>query len=167
MADGQGERNNRSGSEDGWKCSIAPVDGTALDAAAALLERFFGEEGFTVKRASVRANLAAMIAEPNHWAGLARQGASAVGVVTVTTALYVEWGRLGEIGDLYVVPGARGRGVGRALIAAAVEQCRARGCSAVSVTITPQGEKEHGLTDYYAKLGFVPSGRTSASLWLG
>src|SRR5260370_1190446 len=34
----------------------------------------------------------------------------AVGVVTVTTMLYVEWGRLGEIGDLYVVPPARKSG---------------------------------------------------------
>jgi hypothetical protein len=36
-----------------------------------------------------------------HWHG-ATAGLSAI--VTVTTMLYVEWGRLGEIGDLYVLP---------------------------------------------------------------
>jgi GNAT superfamily N-acetyltransferase len=146
---------------------VTPVDPRLLDAAETLLERFFREESFVVARASVRANLAALIAEPGHWAGLAWRDSAAVGVVTVTTALYVEWGRLGEIGDLYVLPEARGQGVARALIDAAVEQCRACGCSAASITITPVGESNHGLTQFYARLGFVPSGRTSASLPLG
>jgi GNAT superfamily N-acetyltransferase len=65
----------------------------------------------------------------------------AVAIVTVTTVLCVEWGRRGEIGDLYVLPEARGQGMGRALIAAGVEQCRTCGCSAVSVTIMREGER--------------------------
>jgi ribosomal protein S18 acetylase RimI-like enzyme len=42
------------------------------------------------------------------------------GVVTVTTMLYVEWGRLGEIGDLYVVPEFRMKGIARSLVEAGV-----------------------------------------------
>jgi hypothetical protein len=33
------------------------------------------------------------------------------GIVTVTTMLYVESGRLGEIGDLYVLPESRMKGL--------------------------------------------------------
>ena len=43
-------------------------------------------------------------ADPYHWIALAWRDGTTVGVVTVTTMLYVEWGRLGEIGDLYVLP---------------------------------------------------------------
>jgi len=46
-------------------------------------------------------------ADPYHWIALAWRDGTTVGVVTVTTMLYVEWGRLGEIGDLYVLPKAR------------------------------------------------------------
>jgi GNAT superfamily N-acetyltransferase len=79
--------------------------------------------------------------------------------VTVTTMLYVEWGRLGEIGDLYVLPEARNSGIGAALIDAAKAKCRTMGCSAVSVVITPEGEEGHGLTRFYQRFGFAGSGR--------
>jgi GNAT superfamily N-acetyltransferase len=107
-----------------------------------------------------------MIADPCHWAALAWQGAAPVGVVTVTSALYVEWGRLGEIGDLYVLPEMRRRGLGRLLVDAAITHCRSLGCSAVAVTITPAGERTHGLLRYYARLGFVATERASAVLRL-
>jgi GNAT superfamily N-acetyltransferase len=48
-------------------------------------------------------------------------------VVTVTTMLYVEWGRLGEIDDLYVLPSARRKGIAAALIDAAKAKCRIAG----------------------------------------
>ena len=44
--------------------------------------------------------------------------------------------------------------------------CRAQGCSAVSVTITVAGERRHGLSQFYARLGFVQSSRISASATL-
>ena len=66
----------------------------------------------------------------------------------------------GEIGDLYVQPEARRRGVGAALIDAAKAKCRELGCSAVSVTITPDDEARHGLTSFYRRFGFVGSGRS-------
>jgi GNAT superfamily N-acetyltransferase len=81
--------------------------------AVSLLERFFREEGFGTPSALIEDNLAAMLDEGTCWAGLAAVGGAFVGVVTVTTMLYVEWGRMGEIGDLYVLPVHRGRGVGR------------------------------------------------------
>ena len=84
-----------------------------------------------------------------------------VGVITVTTMLYVGWGRLAEIGDLYVMPDHRGRGLARRLVAAAVDWAGRRGCSGTYVTLTPDGEARHQLSRFYAKLDFQPTGRTT------
>ena len=139
---------------------VEAIAADALAAAAALLRRFFAEEGFAGDENKIAANLARMVDDPHHWSALARVGSAPVGVVTVTTMLYVEWGRLGEIGDLYVLPELRQRGVARRLIASALDWCQRQGCSAVSVVITPEAEAAHGLGKFYQHLGFEPSGRT-------
>jgi GNAT superfamily N-acetyltransferase len=71
-------------------------------------------------------------------------------------------GRLGEIGDLYVLPEHRRNGLARRLVEHAKAWCRTQGCSAVSVTITPAGERRHRLSHFYAELGFVQSGPINA-----
>jgi len=100
-----------------------------------------------------------MAADPHHWVGLARFDGEPVGVATVTTMIYVEGGRLGEIGDLYVVPAARRQGVAAALIAAAEARCADLGGSEVFVVVTPEGEARHGLERFYARFGFAWDGR--------
>ena len=145
---------------------IEEVDDRTLGPAIDLLDRYFREEGFATPRAEIAANTSRLLRDPHHWVALALDGGRAIGVVTVSSVLYVEWGRLGEIGDLYVLPESRRRGVARTLIAAGIARCRALGCSAVGVTITPQGEQAHGLGRFYARLGFVDMGRVSAVLRL-
>jgi len=141
--------------------AIVEVTASNAAAAVALLDRFFREEGFDRPFKQIASSLDAMLAEGTCWAALAMTGdGGPAGVVTVTTMLYVEWGRLGEIGDLYVLPDLRGRGLGRALVEAALARCRARGCSAVSVVVTPEGEARHGLSKLYGALEFAASGRT-------
>jgi len=127
-------------------------------AAIELLARFFGEEGFATPPARLVANLDRMLADDTCWVA---DGNHSVGVITVTTMLYVEWGRLAEIGDLYVIPGHRGRGLARRLIAAAVDWAGRRGCSGTYATLTPDGEARHQLSRFYAKLDFRPTGRTT------
>ena len=107
-----------------------------------------------------------MLTDSLCWSALASDGEAAQAVITVSTMLYVEWGRLGEIGDLYVLPEHRRKGLARRLVEHAKAWCRAQGCSAVSVTITVAGERRHGLGQFYARLGFVQSGRISASAML-
>jgi GNAT superfamily N-acetyltransferase len=85
-----------------------------------------------------------MLVDPHHWIGLALLDGDCVGVVTVTTMLYIEWGRLGEIGDLYVLPEFRRSGVGAALIAAAKMKCRELGCSTVSMVVTNEADRVMG-----------------------
>jgi GNAT superfamily N-acetyltransferase len=90
-----------------------------------------------------------------------RLGGSGRGwAVTVTTMLYIEWGRLGAIGDLYVIPCARRRDIATALIDAAKLNCKMLGCSAISLIITPEGDARHGLTAFYGRFGFIQSGRS-------
>src|ERR1700749_4946508 len=101
-----------------------------------------------------------MRAHPTYGAPAAYESGRMVGVVTVTTMLYVEWGRLGEIGDLYVLPQHRRQGIARQLVRAAMLWCRDVHCSAVQCTITPQGEQTHRLSQLYARLDFRPTGRT-------
>ncbi len=146
---------------------ICPVTHDLRDAAAALLVRFFHEEGFTTTPARIEENLDRMLSDSSCWCALAVVDGEARAVITVSTALYVEWGRLGEIGDLYVLPEHRRRGLAQRLIAHAKEWCRVRGCSAVAVTITPTDERRKQLGRFYARLGFTLTGRTSAVAMLG
>jgi GNAT superfamily N-acetyltransferase len=142
---------------------IQAVTGATRDAAVELLAQFFREEGFATPASRIARNFDQMLVDPSCWCALAVTGNAAQAVITVSTILYVEWGRLGEIGDLYVLPQSRGRGLARRLIENAKAWCRAQGCSAVCVTITPAGERQHGLSQFYARLGFVQTGRTNAS----
>ena len=87
---------------------IEPVTPDTTDIAVELLARFFGEEGFATTAAEIARNLSDMLADGSCWSALAVDAGAAVGVVTVTTMRYVEWGLLGEIGDLYVLPAWRG-----------------------------------------------------------
>jgi GNAT superfamily N-acetyltransferase len=134
----------------------------ALDfaVACALLDRFFAEEGFTTPAEKIAANLRAMIDDPFCWAAMAWEKDAPVGITTISTNRGVEFGLQGEIGDLYVVPEARGRGIARALVDASLAWCRARGSASVQVVITPEGQKTHDLLGFYDRLGFAPTART-------
>jgi aminoglycoside 6'-N-acetyltransferase I len=136
------------------------------DAALDLLARFFREEGFSTSRQRIGENLDRMLADRTCWIALAAFGSELVGIVTVTTMLYIEWGRLAEIGDLYVAPEHRRRGLARRLVEAAIDWSKQRGCSGVYVTVTPVGEGRHRLSEFYRRLAFESTGRTTLSMVL-
>ena len=131
--------------------------GPAVD----LLVRFFGEEGFTTPHDRIVRNVQTMLADDNCWTAVLLEDDEVVGVISVSTMLYVEHGRLAEIGDLYIDTIHRGRGLARALIDAAIDWTRRRGCSGVYVTVTPEGEARYRLSEFYKNLHFAPTGRTT------
>jgi GNAT superfamily N-acetyltransferase len=147
----------------GMAGEIQAVTGEYRDAAVGLLVRFFREEGFATPPARIAENLDRMLADSAYWCALVAEAGAARAIVTVSTVLYVEWGRLGEIGDLYVLPEYRRRGLARRLVERAKDWCRAQSCSAVSVTITSMGERRHGLSQFYARLGFEQTDRMTVS----
>jgi GNAT superfamily N-acetyltransferase len=140
---------------------IASVSDRHREAAVDLLARFFAEEGFATPRQRIAQNLQQILADDGCWTAVALDREEPVAIVTVTTMLYVEWGRLAEVGDLYVDPAHRGRGLARGLMNAAIDWAGQRGCGGVYVTITPEGEARHGLSRFYAALDFKPTGRTT------
>jgi len=140
---------------------VADVYNLYHDGAVDLLVRFFREEGFSTPRDMIARNLQLILADQGCWTAVALEHGKAIGVITVTTMLYVEWGRLAEIGDLYVDPMHRGRGAGRRLVNAAIDWSRQRGCNGVYITLTPEGEARHRLSHFYQRLKFEPTGRTT------
>src|SRR5260370_40968807 len=97
--------------------SITPSCRRKRYAAMELLTRFFREEGFRTPPERIRENLDRMLADPSCWAAIALAAEQPIGVVTVTTMLYLEWGRLPEIGQLYFLPRHPGRGRARGVVA--------------------------------------------------
>ena len=91
---------------------------------------------------------------------------SSAGGITVSSVVYVEGVALPRSGNFYVLPEHRRKGLARRLVEHAKALCRTQDCSAVSVTITPAGERRHRLSQLYARLGFAQSGRMSVSATL-
>ena len=125
-----------------------------------LLERFFAEEGFDIPQAQIGEQLVEMIQEDGSAVFVALLDGKPVGVATLTTSTGIEFGLSAEIEDLYVIPEARGGGVGSALIGTAKDWCGSRGCSLIAVVVTPEGQAVHGLVEYYRGRGFQESRRT-------
>lgn len=141
---------------------IAPVDDRNAVAAVDLLLKFFIEGGFKGERSTIAGNLNAMLADADCWAALALVDGKPVGVVTVSATRDIEYGRIAEFGDLYILPDHRGQGLAQRLIAAGQAWCRSIGCSAALLTIAHASQEEHGLVQFYRKLGFELTDRMIA-----
>jgi aminoglycoside 6'-N-acetyltransferase I len=131
-----------------------------LEITLPLLERFFAEEGFQAPPGQIRAELAGLLSGDESAVFLAWLDGVAVGVATVTTTRGLELGYSAEMEDLYVLPEARGQGVGSTLIEAVKSWCRSGGCTQVAVVVTPEGQAAHHLIEYYRSRGFQETGRT-------
>jgi RimJ/RimL family protein N-acetyltransferase len=81
--------------------------------------------------------------------------ALANGVVVGELRVDPSWLGFGEIG-MMVAADWRGRGVGTALVAAAIEWARARGLHKLTLGVFPQNHAAIGL---YRKFGFLEEGR--------
>jgi aminoglycoside 6'-N-acetyltransferase I len=130
-----------------------------FEAVLPLLEQFFAEEGFYTPQAQIGAELLELIGARDSAVFLARQDERPVGVATVTTTRGIELGISAELEDLYVLPEARGIGVGSALIEEVKGWCTSRECSLVAVVVTPEGQAAHDLMAYYRGRGFEDTGR--------
>jgi len=137
---------------------LAPEDGE-VEGTAELLARFFAEEGFDAPPDGMLARLRTYLARPSNAVLVAIESGEPVGVATVATNYSLEYGGVAELEDLYVLPERREAGLGLALIESACAAAAERGCSAILVTITPEGQSAHDLLAYYARRGFVDDGR--------
>lgn len=90
---------------------------------------------------------AAVIARKVHWA--TASGRDAAGALVAWCGLLSDGAEHAILLDVMVHPAWQGRGVGKALIRAAVAHCRARGIPIVHVDFLP------GVQGFYAACGFA------------
>jgi GNAT superfamily N-acetyltransferase len=133
--------------------------GDDLERATELLKRFFAEEGFTTPADTIAANTRRMAGIDACGLFVALSGGETIGVATVSMEFGIEFGWSAEMGDLYVLPDWRGRGVSRALVEAIEEFLISRDANGYQVTVTPFAEEHHGLKHFYTALGFESEGR--------
>lgn len=133
--------------------------GDDLTAATKLLQQFFSEEDFSTPPNIIAQRVVLLAGLDTCGLFVAVENGDSVGVATVSMEFGIEFGWWAEMGDLYVLPEGRGRGVAGALVAAIEEFITARGAAGYQVTVTPAGDSHHGLMGYYRKLGFDGDGR--------
>jgi GNAT superfamily N-acetyltransferase len=130
-----------------------------IEAAQHLLTRFFMEEGFSTPAGLISRNLDQMLSLPACGVFIGETDGEIVGVATISMEFGIEFGWWGEMGDLYVLPEWRGKGISSKLIAAIEDYAKLTGACGYQVTVTPYGEEHVGLKGYYKKLGFESDGR--------
>lgn len=133
--------------------------GDDLTAAAELLIRFFREEQFDTPDATIRRNTASLAGLDTCGLFIAEAEGRTIGVATVSLEFGIEFGWGAEMGDLYVLPDWRGRGVSRRLVEAIESFLKAHGASFYQVTVTPYAQDAHDLGKFYESFGFGSEGR--------
>jgi GNAT superfamily N-acetyltransferase len=133
--------------------------GDDTTAAAELLIRFFAEEGFDTPADLIARHTNEMATIATCGLFVAEEAQQAIGVASISLEFGIEFGWSGEMGDLYVLPEWRGRGVSRMLVEAIEEFLRRHGARGYQVTVTPFGQDNHDLRAYYSRLGFGSDGR--------
>jgi len=128
-----------------------------LDALLALARAFHAEEGRALSQAGVGALAAVAGGEPLARCWLIRRAGRAIGYVVLSLGFSIEHGgRDGFIDDLYLVPAARGIGLGRALLAFAVAEAERLGIRMLHLEVEPGNDRAY---DLYRRNGFAESGR--------
>jgi GNAT superfamily N-acetyltransferase len=133
--------------------------GDDLSEARRLLIAFFDAEGFRTQAAVIERHVAQMSRLDTCGVFLAEAESDAVGVATASLEFGIEYGWSAEMGDLYVTPLWRGRGVAKRLIEALEAYLIDKGCAGYQVSVTEEAERRHGLARYYRTLGFKDEGR--------
>lgn len=133
--------------------------GDDLREATQLLIRFFREEQFDTPDGTIERNTATLAGLDNCGLFIAEAEGRTIGVATVSLEFGVEFGWGAEMGDLYVLPDWRGKGVSRRLVQAIETFLTERGATFYQVTVTPYARDAHDLGKFYEGLGFGSEGR--------
>jgi aminoglycoside 6'-N-acetyltransferase I len=138
---------------------LRPAVPADADVLVRLARAFYDEDGFATSTAELTRNVAVLLAADNAHIALAEVDGIAAGFALSTTAFILESGLVAELQDLYVVPEARGRGLGSALIEDSLSWARSRAATKLEVVVAPNGRDVSQLLSYYASRRFVDDGR--------
>ena len=127
---------------------FASQGGNALDASAS--------EAADPTEPCYEDALRAIEADPNNLLMVAELEGVVVGVFQLTIIQHVAFrgGRVAQIENVFVDDGARGRGVGTAMMRWAIDESKRRGCFRVQLTTNRARTRAHA---FYERLGFVAS----------
>jgi aminoglycoside 6'-N-acetyltransferase I len=127
--------------------------------AEELLIRFFREEAFTTPESTIRQRCKQFVELDTCGLFMASAADDAAGLATVSLQFGIEFGWLGEMDDLYVMPQFRRQGIARALVGAVAQFVRMRGGTGCQITLTPHSREARNLLPFYVKMGFEQGGR--------
>ncbi len=134
-----------------------PVRATDADTLVRLARDFHAEDGHPLSEAGEAALRQVARGEPVARAWLLRDHDVVLGYLIITLGFSVEYGgRDGFIDDLYLVPAARGRGLGRAVIDFALAQARELAIRTLHLEV--EGGN-NAATRLYRAAGFSQTGR--------
>lgn len=138
---------------------VRPATPADRDAVVALLVAQMREHEIPIDAASVGHAVDGALAVPDRAAILVAEGppGSLAGVAYVSFTWTLEHGgRACWLEELYVSPARREQGIGKALLARAVEHARGRGCAAMDLEVEQGHERAANL---YVREGFRPHTR--------
>jgi ribosomal protein S18 acetylase RimI-like enzyme len=135
------------------------------DALLVMARAFHHEDGHPLDRMGEAAVVQVARGEPFARAWLLRDDRAAVGYVVITLGYSIEYGgRDGFIDDLYIVPEARGRGLGKKLLDFTLTEAAALGIRTLHLEVETENEHAGRL---YRRAGFEATSRRLMRLRLG
>jgi GNAT superfamily N-acetyltransferase len=138
----------------------APVIRDAGEGDAAALARLTTEMGHPTDEAAMRRRMANISARSDYRTLVAERGGRVVGYAGVAWGWpYTHDGPYARLMVLVVDPDERGRGTGKALVAAAEAWARAQGAASIHVTT---GLHREGAHRFYPRIGYE---RTGSRFW--
>lgn len=143
----------RAEGPDGFVLATAGLQDTAD--LLSLARAFHAEDDHPLSRAGKTA-LCQLLADPSlGFAALLRRNGRPAGYAVVCFGFSIEWGgRDAFLDDLYIVPAARGAGVGTWMVECLSSEARQRGVKALHLEIMPGNPAER----LYVRAGFKDRG---------
>jgi GNAT superfamily N-acetyltransferase len=123
----------------------------------AMARAFHEEDGHPLTPAGERALRQLVVGDPSGRCWIVYEDGQTVGYAVLTIGFSIEYGgRDGFVDDLYLVPSARGRGFGRAVLSFLLDEARALGIRTLHLEV---GTGNDPAARLYEALGFVATGR--------
>ena len=127
------------------------------DALLAMARAFHNEAGHPLDPMGEAAVVQIARGEPFARAWILSHGRTALGYVVITLGYSIEYGgRDGFIDDLYLIPEARGRGLGRKLLEFTLAEAAGLGITTLHLEVETENEHADRL---YRAVGFEATGR--------
>jgi ribosomal protein S18 acetylase RimI-like enzyme len=134
---------------------LQPVTPEDYDELLALALAFHLEDGHPLDQGGERALREICTGHPLARGFLIREAGATLGYCVLTRGFGIEFGGPDAfLDDLYLVPEARGRGIGNAVMAAVEHEARRQGATAIHLVVASENERAQRL---YLRSGFARS----------